>query len=417
MMRAGEDRNRLRNRFPNQGGQAEGDGRADDGRAHRDGDGRAHRDGDRRAHRDGDGRADRDGEGRAPGGHGPNGRRPRLSDVAEHAGVSTSTASRALNGTGDLSPETRAAVIRAAAELNFRPSPLARSLRTKRSVTVGLVMPTVAHAFYAAVTEGAQRVLEEHGYRLILVDAGDDGERVAQAVRTLLDHEVDGLLMSTSPLPARRFNQLFAGTPCVFIDELAPGAGVCNVVLENARGVEMLVDHIVGHGHERIAFLGGPVDRTSGRERLEGFEQAMRRHGLAVAEELVEECEWTMRSGYIHATKLLERRPSPTALITASGELALGTLAAARQAGIAIPDELALASFDDLYFAPLLSPSMTAVAYDARAIGSEGARLLLARMQEPGQERSEVRIDVRLVCRRSCGCALDPDADIEEVLR
>jgi LacI family transcriptional regulator len=371
-MRAGEDRNRLRNRFPT---------------------------------------------GEGANGRGPDGRRPRLSDVAEQAGVSTSTASRALNGTGELSPETRAAVLKAAADLNFRPSPLARSLRTKRSVTVGLVMPTVAHAFYAAVTEGAQRMLEEHGYRLVLVDAGDDGERVAQAVRTLLDHEVDGLLMSTAPLPARRFNQLFAGTPCVFIDELAPGAGVGNVVLENARGVGLLVDHMVGHGHERIAFLGGPVDRTSGRERLEGFVDEMRRHGLPIAQELVEDCEWTIRSGYVHATKLLGLEVPPSALITASGELALGTLAAARQAGVSIPEDLALGSFDDLYFAPLLSPSMTAVAYDARSIGSEAARLLLERMQEPEQERSEVRVDVRLVCRRSCGCAVDPDADIEEVLR
>ena len=232
-------------------------------------------------------------------------KRVRLSDVARRANVSTSTASRALNGIGELSEDTRAAVKRAAKELNFRPSPLARSLRTRRSQTAGLVVPNVAHAFYAAVTNGAQAVLEEHGYRLILVDSGEDPKTVSRAVRTLLDHEVDGLLVSTAPFGADEFNELLDATPCVFIDELAPGAGAGNVALENARGVELLVDHVVEHGHSRIAFLGGPDDRTSGHERLEGFTTAMRRHGLEITPELVRECEWTIASGFEQSSALL----------------------------------------------------------------------------------------------------------------
>ncbi len=345
------------------------------------------------------------------------GQRVRLSDVARHAGVSTSTASRALNGTGELSEGTRTAVLNAAAALNFRPSPAARSLRTKRSVAVGLVVPTFQHAFYAAVTSGAQRVLEEHGYRLIVVDAGDHAGNVETAVRTLLDHEVDGLLVSTAPLAASRFNALFAGTPGVFIDELAVGAGIGNVVLENSRGVELLVDHMVSHGHERIAFLGGPNDRTSGRERLDGFNAAMRRHGIAVDPDLVHECEWTIRSGFEHAGRVLAHELRPSAIVTASGEIALGALAAARQARVSIPGDIGLASFDDLYFAPLLEPSLTSITYDARQVGSESARLLLAALEGDSPSWSEVRIDVHLVCRRSCGCPHDPFADLEEVIR
>jgi LacI family transcriptional regulator len=340
-----------------------------------------------------------------------------LSDVAERANVSTSTASRALNGTGDLSDDTRAAVKQAAKELDFRPSPAARSLRTRRSHTVGLVVPTVAHAFYAAVTTGAQAVLEEHGYRLVLVDSGEDPATVTSAVRTLLDHEVDGLLVSTAPFGAEQFNALLDATPCVFIDELAPGAGAANVVLENVRGVELLVDHVVEHGHKRIAFLGGPLDRTSGYERREGFVAAMRRNGLDVIPELVRECEWTIASGFEQSMPLLDGRiEGPTALVTASGELGLGALAAARRTRTAIPDDLALACFDDLYFAPLLEPSLTAIAYDARIIGREGARLLLAAVTDEAHEPSEVRIDVSLVRRRSCGCAYDPGADLAEVV-
>ncbi|MFL5832280.1 MAG: LacI family DNA-binding transcriptional regulator [Solirubrobacteraceae bacterium] len=343
-------------------------------------------------------------------------RRVRLSDVAERANVSTSTASRALNGIGELSDDTRAAVIRAAEELDFRPSPAARSLRTRRSHTVGLVVPTVAHAFYAAVTTGAQAALQQSGYRLILVDSGEDPQSVTEAVRTLLDHEVDGLLVSTAPFGAEQFNELLGTTPCVFIDELAPGAGAGNVVLENGRGIELLVDHVVEHGHTRIAYLGGPKDRTSGYERQAAFIQAMERHGLPVTDELITQCEWTITSGFEGAAQILAAEPQPTALVTASGELGLGALAAARRARRAIPDDLALVVFDDLYFAPLLEPSLTGIAYDARAIGHEGARLLLGVVGNEGNTEREVRIDVSLVRRRSCGCDYDPGTELAEAV-
>jgi DNA-binding LacI/PurR family transcriptional regulator len=340
----------------------------------------------------------------------------KLDDVARRAGVSRSTASRALNGIGELSEETRNSVVRAAEALNYRPSPLARSLRTRRSHTIGLVVPTVAHSFYAAVTNGAQSVLEEQGYRLILVDSGDSAQAVTRAVQTLLDHEVDGVLMSTAPVGADRFNALLDGAPCVFIDEVAPGAGVGNVVLENDRGTQMLVDHMVGHGHTTIAFLGGPTDRTSGYERRRGFLDAIKRNRLSAVPELVRECDWTIGSGFRQAAELLAVDPRPTAVITASGELGLGALVAARRARVSIPGDLALACFDDLYFAPLLEPSLTAIAYDTPSIGQAGARLLLGAIGGKPPPPRETRIDVELVLRRSCGCEPEPGAAIAEVL-
>ncbi len=212
------------------------------------------------------------------------------------------------------------------------------------------------------------------------------------------------------------FNALLERTPCVFIDELAPGAGAGNVALENGRGVELLVEHLAEHGHERIGFLGGPEDRTSGHERYEGFVAGMDSRNLTLDPELVMECEWTIASGYERAAALLTATPRPTALVTASGELALGALAAARRQRIRIPEDLALAAFDDLYFAPLLEPSLTAIAYDATAIGREAARLLLGVVGDRAAAPSEVRIDVTLVRRRSCGCDYDPSADLAEAV-
>jgi LacI family transcriptional regulator len=239
---------------------------------------------------------------------------------------------------------------------------------------------------------------------------------VTRAVQTLLEHEVDGVLMSTAPVGAERFNTLLDGTPCVFIDELAPGAGAGNVVLENNRGIQMLVDHMVDHAHTKVAFLGGPTDRTSGFERLHGFLDAMERNQLEVIPEFVRECDWTIASGFEQAAELLALDPGPTAVITASGELGLGVLAAARRAEVSIPGGLALACFDDLYFAPLLEPSLTAIAYDTRSIGQAGARLLLGAIAQEPAPGSETRIDVELVRRRSCGCERDPSESLAEVL-
>jgi DNA-binding LacI/PurR family transcriptional regulator len=335
--------------------------------------------------------------------------RIRLADVAKLAGVSTTTASRALNGRGELT-----AVLDAAAQLGFRPSPFAQSLRTRRSHTVGLIVPHVAHPFYASILQGAQAYLRQAGYRLILVDSGEDPQSVADAINTLLDHWVDGILASITPFPAARFAELLRETPCVFIDETVADVGVGSVLLENREGIGALVGHLAGHGHSKIGFLGGPQDRTDGRERLEGYRAGMAAHSLPVVPGLIAECEWSLRSGIDQTLALLGSAVPPTAIVAASVELALGALAAARSAGLVLPGELAIASFDDTYFAPLLEPALTAISYDTPYMGERSARLLVDAIEAEQPPRyEEVRIGVKLIPRRSCGCDFDfmPELD------
>src|SRR5207244_3084236 len=218
-----------------------------------------------------------------------------LADVAEIAGVSASTASRALNGRGELADSTRAAVLEAAAQLDFRPSALARSLRTRTTFTVGFVVPDVASPFYAASLKGAQGALEAAGYRVMLMDSDQSVEGELAALRTLLDHQVDGLLVATAGVSATEFDDAVghADAPCVFLDSVLDGAGAGAVTLENATGMDLLVDHLRGHGHARIALLGGPQRETSGRERLAAFLAAIDRSGGERAEELVRVCPWS----------------------------------------------------------------------------------------------------------------------------
>ena len=205
---------------------------------------------------------------------------------------------------------------------------------------------------------------------------------------------------------AEEFEELVGaeGTPCVFLDSVVDGAGAGAVTLENRAGIALLVEHLRDeHGHTRIALLAGSQQETSGIERLEAFVVA-----ADPAPELIRICTWTQAAGAIETRALLELEPRPTAIIASSAELALGCLAACRQLGVKLPDELALAGFDDPYFGHLLEPSLTAVGYDTAAVGRSAASMLVDAMRDPdlgdAETRRELRVPVELVRRRSCGC-------------
>jgi DNA-binding LacI/PurR family transcriptional regulator len=334
------------------------------------------------------------------------GREVTLADVAEYAGVSASTASRALNGRGELSEETRAAVREAAAALHFEPSHLARSLRTRTTSTVGFVVPDVSSPFYAAALKGAQRTLEQSGFRVLLMDSGQAPDGEVAALRTLLAHRVDGLLVATVGLERERFDATLVGraTPCVFFDSTVDGTGAGSVLLDNKAGIELLVDHVLAHGHRRVGLLAGSLRETSGRDRVDAFLAALRRHGIATPDGYIAGDRWTQANGDLATRWILAADPPPTALISSSVELALGALLACRGLGVRIPDELAVATFDDAYFAELLDPPLTAVAYDPAEVGRRAAGLLVEAIRDPDFGPRRVTVDVALVPRRSCGC-------------
>jgi LacI family transcriptional regulator, galactose operon repressor len=331
-------------------------------------------------------------------------RKAMLADVAERAGVSTSTASRALNGHSGLAPATRAAVQDAAAKLNFQPSALARSLRTQQTFTVGFVVPDVSSPFYAAALKGAQGRLEQAGYRVMLMDANLDVDRELAALETLLSHQVDGLLVASTGMPRSVFEGAVGNaTPAIFFDGVIEGTGEGSVTLDNEGGIALLVDHLVEHGHERIALLAGSQRESAGAARLQAFRAAMAAHGMSPADRHVKVCAWEIADGRRAGLELLADTEPATAVLASSAELALGFMSAAARRGTRVPDDVALVAFDDPYFGDLLEPSLTAVAYDPRQIGATAADLLVETMRSETM-MCEVRVPVTLIRRRSCGC-------------
>jgi LacI family transcriptional regulator len=322
-----------------------------------------------------------------------------LTDVASAADVSPSTASRALRDSPLVREATRRRVHAAARRLGYEPNRLARSLRTRSSSLIGVVVPDLGVGFYARSVKGAQDIFERGGYQVLVMNTEREPAREAAALRTLLAHRVDGMLVATSGgfiTPP--------GIPVVFFDNLVDGAGVARA---NREGMALLVDHLLEHGRRRIAYVGAPPLLTSGIERLDGFRLAVARQDLDVPAEYVQLGDevWSPESGADATRALLALEAPPTALVTASDTLALGAMKAIRLAGMRVPEDVAIVSFDDPFFGDLLDPPMTALARAERELGEFAASLLLHTLESgPDGPVPEVRLPVRLIVRRSCGC-------------
>jgi LacI family transcriptional regulator, galactose operon repressor len=328
---------------------------------------------------------------------------PTLAQVAAAAGVSLSTASRALRPDSSIQDGTRRRVQAAARRLGYEPNRVARSLRTRASSFAGVIVPDIGVGFYARAVKGAQDALERAGYEVILMNTERQASRETAALRTLLAHRVDGVLLATSGG--------FTDTPrvpVVFFDNLVAGAGAGHVAKANRDGISLLVGHLRSHGHERIAYVGGPPHFTSGIERLEGFRAAMATAGLEVASELLcfGDDVWSVESGREAVAGVLASGARPTAIVGAGDTLAVGAIQATRQLGLRVPEDVAVVSFDDPFFADLLDPPITALARNERALGELAASLLLHAIQTGSLgPPTEVRVPVKLIIRRSCGCS------------
>jgi len=332
-----------------------------------------------------------------------------LADVAAAAQVSVSTASRALREHPAVSPRTRRRVKAAAKRLRYEPNRMAAALRSRTSPFVGIVVPDITFPFFAFAVKGAQEVLEQAGHQVLAMNTDRQAAQEREALRTLLAHRAGGVLLATSG--GFEFGHRL---PLVFFANFEPGSGHARVALSNREGVGLLVDHLAGHGHERIAYVGGRPDVTSGGERLAGFREAIERAGLeGGAAVRISDDSWSPASAAEATTGLLRGPGPPTAIVAGGDRLALGAIKAIKAAGMRIPEDIALVSFQDPDpLGGVLEPAVTALSGQERELGRHAAGLLLAALAAPGEEPSEleVRLPATLVVRRSCGCAGAPQS-------
>ena len=333
--------------------------------------------------------------------------RPTLVDVARAAGVSVATASRALSGRGSVADETRDRVRRAAADLDFEPSPAGRSLRTRSTRMIGFVVPDISSSFYAMALKGAQHRLEAAGYQLTLMDTDERPERERVALLALVAGRVDGIILCSSggdSSVVRTIERRYR-LPIVLFDNVLEGVGAGRITLANEAGIRMLVGHLAEvHGHRRIGYVGGIERETSGAERLEGFRLGMLGNGLPVDERCIRPGDWTEATGRRETSALLALPEPPTAIVYPCADIALGGLGELNAQHVAVPGEVAIACFDDTGAAPLLDPPLTALVRRDREVGDLAASMVLRALEHRTAGPMDLRIPMELAIRRSCGC-------------
>ena len=334
-------------------------------------------------------------------------RKVTLSDVAREAGVSTKTVSRVVNEEASVNPATAARVTEVVERLGYRPNELARSLKGRRSRTIGLVISDVSNPFMASCAQAIESVVQEHGHALILCDSHADLRMEGSYVELLMQRQVDGLLIVPSHgRDAHLKTEQQSGLPVVAFDRPAEGVRTDTVLVQNRAGTREATEHLIWHGHERIAFIGDVRHFYTARKRLEGYKEALQAANLELLHHLDAH---TIEMGEEATREFLEAPDPPTALFAANILTALGALRAIEHLGLRIPEDIALIGFDDFELAHVLRPRFTLVRQPTAELGRRAAEMLFDRLDgRSPPEPQRLVLPTELVIRESCGCPSEP---------
>lgn len=299
--------------------------------------------------------------------------------------------------------EIRERVLAAIEQLNYRPNRVARSLRVQKSNTIGLIVSDIQNPFFTAVSRAVEDIAHEQGMSIILCNTDENPVKEAMYLNLMLDEHVAGVILSPTRTTADAFaDRVALDIPMVVIDRKVRGVEVDSVLIDNVEAAYKLVEHLIEDGHRRIgAMFGG--SSTTGRERREGYLKALKDHGLKAPTELASFVNAREEDGYRTTGHLLSLAEPPDAIFTSNALLSAGAFRALRESGLAIPQQIGLAGFDETTWTPLVEPPITVIAQPTYEIGQTAIELLLKRLQEPSRPTREVILKGQLIVRRSCG--------------
>jgi LacI family transcriptional regulator len=327
-----------------------------------------------------------------------------IKDVALRAGVHPATVSRALNQATRhvVHAATAERVMKAARELAYEPDLTARTLRTGRTASVGILIPDLTNPLFPPIVRGIEDCLAEQGYTALMANTDNDETRESQVFRALRTRQVDGFILLTTHRNDTTLKSLIAdGIPVVTVNRVARGPMVSSVSCDDKSGISQLVDHLVKLGHRRIAAVSGPQSLSIARVRHRALKLALGRHGLSLAEGST-----VFARGFIEAegnrcmTELLARTDA-SAVVAASDSLAVGCLDAMAREGVRCPEDMSLTGYNDMLFMDKLSPPLTTVRIPHRLVGVTAGRIMLDQLSGARDMPEHVVLPVEIVIRRS----------------
>lgn len=324
-----------------------------------------------------------------------------IREVARAANVSVSTVSRVLNNKGDVAQETYERVRAVIEELGYTSSLAARSMRSRRTGVIGLIMPDVEDPYAFQIMRGINRAIAQYGYDLILYTSGST-KKVSPPERekryvSLLDSITDGVLIVT---PAT--TTFPTSSPVVVIDPNIDEPECHAVIATNYAGALAVMDYLIGLGHRRIGFIGGRPELKSAIQRLQGYQDGLRKAGIPLDPDLIQNGDYTQEAGFVGAQRLLHLPNPPTAIFAANDQTAFGVIQAARQMGLEVPQDLSVVGFDNLPETAYFNPPLTTVDQSIDKMGYVATEILIGLIRGESPDSLLYEIPTRLIIRESC---------------
>jgi LacI family transcriptional regulator len=333
--------------------------------------------------------------------------RVTIREIADLAGVSIATVSRVLNGRGDVSPETRELVSRVIREHGYIANRSARGLSAGRTGLVGVLVPLVFPAYFAAILSGAAEALHEQDLRVVLSPTDHEHDREVSLIDRLMHGTTDGALIVLPEESSEELERLLhEGYSFVVVDPLMPlDERIPSVSAAHASGADQAMQHLLGLGHRRIAAITGPRGWVATEDRRRGYHAALAAAGILPDPALVVEGDFEIAGGEKAAGHLLDLREPPTAIFAFNDNLAIGVLQAARARGLRVPEDLSVVGFDDVEHASIVTPTLTTIRQPLAEMGRTAVSLLMRLLERQRFETLHVELGTRLVARESTGPA------------
>ncbi|WP_163339456.1 LacI family DNA-binding transcriptional regulator [Desulfopila sp. IMCC35008] len=323
-------------------------------------------------------------------------------DVARLAGVSTATVSRVINSPDSVREETREKVYLAMAKCNYKYNALARGFVTKRSNTIGLIIPTINNPVFADSTLGVQEYGDANNIRVILGNSYYKYSQEENLVKVLRESQVDGLILTTTNLKGDVLKSLIDEKfPFVLLFSTVKGGPFSAVGIDNYRGGYLATEHLVSLGHKRIGMVAGNFSMTDrSYHRWHGYKSCLRNNKISYDKELLVQTDYSLSGGRDSIKKLLGLPSPPTAVFCSNDYIALGAIKGARETGLILPEELSIVGFDDMQTASYMVPALTTIRQPAYEMGRRAAELLLSQIEQPSKPIQDM-MDIALVVRES----------------
>lgn len=323
-------------------------------------------------------------------------------DVAREAGVSIATVSQVINGKGKISEERRREIVGIMERLHYEPSVIAAALTGKRTYTLGLLVQDIANPLYAEIARAVEDQGHRMGYSFVICSTDNKDERAERYLSQLRQKSVDGIVLGTGIANKELLQPLLnESLPVVLIAHDMPLLDVNTVLVDDAVGGAMAARHLLQLGHRRFAVLAEHRKASSSRERLRGFRQALEEADIALPDSAVLHGEASVADGRRHALELLTKAERPTALFCCSDLLAIGSMRAARELGLRVPEELSVVGFDNTVLASVTEPALTTVAQPIEAMGRRAVELLLQELTKAESFKQRVVLRPGLIVRQS----------------